>query len=91
MDQETKDYFNSLLEKPMDELTSEEKLFLQARQSYMGKKTREQYKEVLGEKVEIEEPKEVTAEELNTNSHPSELEQEDEEDEEIVEDEEVEE
>lgn len=69
MDVETQAEFNRILNKPIGELTPEEKVFLQARQSYMGRRTKEDYKEVLGDKIEIEDkPEEPT----NTNPHPSE-------------------
>jgi hypothetical protein len=68
MDEQTTNEFNRILSKPIGELTPEDKGFLQARQSYMGRKTKEQYKEVLGEKIIIDKPEEQVA---DTNPFPS--------------------
>lgn len=54
MDKEAQKYFDGLLQKPITALTPDNIAFLQARQSYLGKKQLAKYAEVLKIKVKAE-------------------------------------
>lgn len=51
MDPRSKELFDRITEKPVEELTSEDKAFLQARRSYLSKVQKEEYKSILKEEI----------------------------------------
>lgn len=52
MNPEAKAELNRILEKDRNELTEQDKAFLRARREYLGKKTREDYKDIIKGKNE---------------------------------------
>lgn len=56
LDPEVQAEINRIASKDPSEITAADKIFLQARKSYLGKQTRARLGDILSEKVEVEKP-----------------------------------
>lgn len=68
MNPEAEEYLKNILKKELHELTPHDIGFMKARISYIGRRSREKFEEVLGKETPQEEPKEIGKVEI----HPSE-------------------
>ena len=66
MDKRTQEYFDKLIAKSPESLTTEEIAFLRARRSYLKKAQLEEYDEILNPKVEEKSP--ITRKELEVKA-----------------------
>lgn len=66
-----------IIEKDISAITTDDILFLRARKSYLGKISRDKFAEILNEKKQVkkEEPKPPVKPEVSTSTHPADLEE----------------